>query len=315
MQNPGHDFASPVLASPQQRRGAAAPWTHAQVGAIRGVLACVLLMSTGACSSLGFIPGLGGGPTSSAVEPVKPAQVANAVTDARTKMQLSPQEPYWPFHLGELYAAADSNALAVSSLNSALSINPAYAPAASLLSRIYYDAGMYAQGVTLLEDFLARNPAAPDALRAALALHLEALGDVDRAQAALAACPPDSRDARSARMLVSLRGADPQSALATAKQALDADSKNPANQNNYGVALLCAGRPVEAREAFRAALEMNERLPGALYNMAIVETFYFFDEHAGREWFTRYKQVASADPDDLTTRFDTDVTRTGAARH
>lgn len=315
MQEHGHDFASSVLASPQRRRGAAAPWTRHQVGAIRGVLAGILLASAGGCSWLGSIPGFGGGSASSAVEPMKPAQVVDAVTEARTRMQLAPKEPYWPFRLGELYAAADSNALAVSNLNAALAVDPSYAPAASLLSRIYYDANMNAQGVTLLEDFLARNPNAPDALRAALALHFEALGDIDRAQAALAACAADSRDAHSARMLVSLRGADPQAALAAAKQALDADSKSAANQNNYGIALLCAGRPVEARAAFRTALELNKRLPGALYNMAIVETFYFFDEDAGREWFARYKQVASADPDDLTTRFETDVTRTGASRH
>jgi hypothetical protein len=44
-----------------------------------------------------------------------------------------------------------------------------------------------------------------------------------------------------------------------------------------------------------------------MYNMAIVEAFYFFDKDAGREWFARYKQLASDDPDDLTSVFGADV--------
>jgi len=73
--------------------------------------------------------------------------------------------------------------------------------------------------------------------------------------------------------------------------------------------MLYAGRPVEARSAFLTALKLDERLPGALYNMAIVEAFYFFDEEEGRKWFARYKQYASEDPDDLEAVFGTDLTK------
>ena len=41
--------------------------------------------------------------------------------------------------------------------------------------------------------------------------------------------------------------------------------------------------------------------------MAIVEAFYFFNEKKAREWFTRYQQFASEDPDDLATQLGTTV--------
>jgi tetratricopeptide (TPR) repeat protein len=125
----------------------------------------------------------------------------------------------------------------------------------------------------------------------------------------LSQCASDSRDARAARTLVALSGDDVGAVLAAAQQALDGD-KSAANYNNYGIALLYAGRPIEARNAFRSALELNKQLAGALYNMAIVETFYFFDEAAGREWFARYRRYASEDPDNLTARFEADVSKT-----
>ncbi len=272
------------------------------------VLAAVLVTAASGCSSLGFLPGVGNQSTSERVD-IKSEQVVDEMTSARAHMQLAPREPYWPYRMGELYAAADSAALAVSYLNAALSVDPSYAPAAVSLSRIYYGAKMHPQAVTLLDDFLARDPAAPDALRAALALHLEALGEIERAQSVLSACANESRDAYVARAMIALQGSDAPAALAAAKQALDAD-KSAANYNNYGIALLYAGRPIEARDAFGKALDLNEQLPGALYNMAIVETFYFFDEAAGREWFARYRQYASEDPDGLASRLGADVSKT-----
>jgi hypothetical protein len=70
---------------------------------------------------------------------------------------------------------------------------------------------------------------------------------------------------------------------------------------------------VEAREHFKNALSIDDEMPGALYNMAIVEAFYFFDEAAGREWFARYKKVATDDPDDLVARLGPKVTSSGNA--
>jgi Tfp pilus assembly protein PilF len=98
--------------------------------------------------------------------------------------------------------------------------------------------------------------------------------------------------------------------LSTAQKALDDDKHSAANHNNYGIALLVAGRPFEARDEFRAALDLNDGLAGALYNMAIVESFYFFDDAAGRDWYTRYLRVDSADPDNLKAHFDADVSST-----
>jgi len=296
MKDVRRDFACPLLASREAR----------------ALLIVLLVVTSSGCSSLGFLPGVGGGSKSTHVDQLSPQEAVDEVSATRAKMTLAPKEPYWPFHLGELYVAADSTALAVRSLQQSLALDASYAPAASLLSKIYYDAAMHAEGIDLLEGFLSHNPTAPDALRAALALHYEAIGEIEKANAALAGCANNARDAQNARVMVALRGTDAQAALANAKRALDADDKSAANHNNYGIALLYAGRPLEAREAFRAALDLNKKLPGALYNMAIVETFYFFDDAAGREWFSRYKQFASEDPDNLTARFQADVSRTGS---
>jgi len=243
---------------------------------------------------------------------MKPEQAIDELTSTRAKLALAPNEPYWAFRMGELYAAADSSALAVQYLQKSLAVDGSYQPAAALLSKLYYDAGMFAQGVDLLDGFIARNPNAAGEIRAALALQLEAAGESARADAVIAQCSTES-SAAQVRAYMTLRGQDPKSALASAKQALDADESSAANHNNYGIALLHAGRPVEAREHFKNALSIDKKLPGALYNMAIVEAFYFFDEAAGREWFAKYKQVASDDPDDLAARFGAKVTASGNA--
>ena len=270
------------------------------------VLSCSLLLSANGCSWLGS--GSSGDPTilkdggnASAEE------IAVALAATRDEMRRAPDEPYWPFHLGQIYGAVDSTAQAVSHLQTALIVDPGYAPAAALLSKIYYEAERYDVAVVLLDDFLSQNPAAPDALRAALALHLEATDDLERAEAVLRECSDDSDEVRAAKTFVSLRGNDLDSVLETAGRAVDANPKSAANHNNYGIALLYAGRPIEARKAFEKALDLNDKLPGALYNMAIVEAFYFFDEEKGKKWFERYRQYANDDPDDLTSVFSAAV--------
>ncbi len=276
----------------------------------RLALGALLLAATAGCGGLGIVPGMGG---DAKQETIEPEEAVDQLAATRAKLSLSPNEPYWSLRMGELYAAADSATLAVQYLGKSLAVDPSYAPAASLLSKTYYDAGMYAQGVDLLDGFVARNPHAPDEIRVALALHLDALGETDRTQAVLAQCTSGSETASEARAFVALRGQNPKSALQSAKQALDANDGSAVNHNNYGIALLHAGRPVEAREHFKNALSIDDKLPGALYNMAIVEGFYFFDEAAGREWFARYKKVATDDPDDLAARFGTKVTASGNA--
>jgi len=280
-----------------------------RMGAVRHARAAALLLASGlllasmnGCSWLG----LGGG--ARPAEKMDGDARSNAIDEARAKSQLYPAEPYWPYRMGEVYAAMDSTGAATSALRAALARDAAYAPAISLLSRIQYDAGEHDEAIAMLNGYIEAHPDAPDELRAALALHLDAVDDVEGAEAAVAACTGSSGDVYAARTYVMLRGNAPTTALATARAALDADG-NAVNYNNYGVALLHAGKPMEAREAFREALKRDGALAGALYNMSLVEVFYFFDESTGRQWFDRYTQVALEDPDDLASVFKVDMTR------
>ena len=302
-----NDFAWLGFASPGRGKRTTAPsrtWRKAALC----LFAIFILTTANGCSYVGKLWPFGG-QTVNRIDEIaeNPEQIAAALEATRVRMQLAPEEPYWPFHMGELYGATDSTAQATSHLKVALDINPTYAPAAALLSKLYYQSGTHEEAVTLLDGFVTGDADTPDALRAALALHLEALGELDRAQAVLDDCADNSKEARAARTFVSLRGNDLEPVLNTAKQALEDDPRSAVNHNNYGIALLHAGRPVEARKAFEDALALNKALPGALYNMAIVEAFYFFNEEAGRQWFARYKQHASDDPDDLTSAFGTDL--------
>lgn len=299
------DFASRLLASP---RGAHRPYRHHVQTALLGILCTVVF---GGCSSLGLGGKGGARDADSRQETPKPDEFART----RATMQATPREPYWPYHLAQLYLNTDSTSAAIDNLKRSLDVNPNYAPAVSLLSRIYYDARMYPQAVTLLDGYLSRNAGASDALRAALALNYEALGDADKADAALAACSTESREADGARVLAMLGRNDANALLAGAKRALDDDTHSAANHNNYGIALLVAGRPYEARDEFKTALELNDELAGALYNMAIVETFYFFDDALGREWYTRYLRIGHEDPDNLKAHFEAVVSTTGPAPH
>ncbi len=301
---------SKYLDTKQEQLGATAPFmTNLLHDFARPALAVILLAATAGCGGLGFVPGVGG----DAPKPIEREEAVDQLTATRAKLALAPSEPYWSFRMGELYDAADSTALAMQYLGKSLGVDPAYEPAVALLSKLYYQAGMFAQGIDLLDGFLARKPQSSDEIRVALALHLDAIGDTERAQSVLAQCTNGSEPVQEARTYVALRGQNPKSALASAKQALDADDGSAVNHNNYGIALLHAGRPVEAREHFKNALSIDDEMPGALYNMAIVEAFYFFDEAAGREWFARYKKVATDDPDDLVARLGPKVTSSGNA--
>jgi len=135
--------------------------------------------------------------------------------------------------------------------------------------------------------------------------YLATLGEAD---AVLATCSEDSPPTAGVRTYLGLQGDDVAGATAAAAQALEADPASAANHNNNGIALLYAGKPAEARAAFMAALDLDEALPGALYNLAIVETFYFYDPDAGRQWFARYRELASDDPDDLATTLGFEMT-------
>lgn len=267
------------------------------------------------CTVLSGCSMLGTGGEQAGVQSRQEEPKPDAFAETRAQMTAAPREPYWPCHLAELYLGKESSAEAIDQLKASLAIDPNYAPSVSLLSQIYYNAHMYPQAVNLLEDYLARNAQAPDALRASLALNYEALGDTDKADAALASCSAGARDAQCPRVLASLRKNDATALLAEARKALDTDDRSAANHNNYGIALLVAGRPFDARDEFKKALDIDGGLAGALYNMAIVHTFYFFDDTSGRDWYARYLKVDNDDPDNLKAHFDAVVTSTEPAAH
>lgn len=165
-----------------------------------------------------------------------------------------------------------------------------------------HGAGRHAEAIEILSQWLvARSTRDADegTVRAALAVHHEALGEVAEAAAALAPCAGDEPAVARVRTWLNLRGDGFGEALADAKRAADFAPASAADRNNYGVALLYAGRPAEAREAFLAARELDPALPGALYNLAIVESVYFFDDHAARRWLADYRRLSSDDPDGL----------------
>jgi tetratricopeptide (TPR) repeat protein len=162
-----------------------------------------------------------------------------------------------------------------------------------------YRLGRHAEAVALLEPWLSAHQDASPAVRAALAVHHEALGQVDEAAAALAPCADDDPAVARARTWLNLRGDGFTTALDDAKRAAELAPDSAADRNNYGIALLYAGRPAEAREAFLAAREMDPALPGALYNLAIVESVYFFDDDSARRWLAAYRRLDDADPDGL----------------
>lgn len=222
---------------------------------------------------------------------------------------LDPKQPYWAFRAGQLYAGADSLARAEAWLRTALARDGAYAPALALLSKLYWDAGRHEEGVRLLESARARTGAFPEGfppeLLAGLALHYDALDrTVDAEAAAAEVARPDPDATGSALVYVRLRGRSPESAASLAEAALDRDGKSAVRHNNLGIARLRAGDPVAARKSFLKAIDLDPRLPGPYYNLAILEKYYALDDLAGARWFAEYRRRSSDDPDGLARAFD-----------
>jgi len=194
-------------------------------------------------------------------------------------------------------------------LRAALAADP-YEPAAlSRLSKILWDEARHDEAVALLEAARAGAPRFPDELALALALHHDARGDVEEADAIAASLErrlDDWARGGSALTFLRLRGDSFAAAEAVARHALQA-RESASNHNNLGIALLYAGKPEEARESFLAARERDPALPGPLYNLAIVDRFYRFDEAAARDWFRRYRELSDEDPDGLAGLLDVKV--------
>ena len=224
------------------------------------------------------------------------------VLEAREQMAIAPNEPYWPYRLGEIYLESDSLPRAEAALRTSLHRDSSYAPALSLLSKLYYDAGRHQEAVEMLESARAQAAAGavPPGLLAGLALHYEALGRRDIAGGLVREVPGSARgDSRSATVYVTLRGEDPAAATDLASSALHDDGRSAVNHNNYGITRLRAGDPKAARDAFLRAIDIDPRLPGPYYNLALLEHFYLFDDEAAAEWLKAYRQRAGEDPDGL----------------
>jgi tetratricopeptide (TPR) repeat protein len=225
--------------------------------------------------------------------------------DVREQATLDPKQPYWSYRIAQIYLDTDSLASAEASLKASLARDPDYGPALSLLSKLYYEAGRHEEAVTLLEAARVHaGGSLPPDLLAGLALHYDALGRLDLAAGtATAAARGEDADARSALVYVTLRGNHPETAAAPATAAVDDDPRSAANQNNYGITRLRAGDPAAARIAFLKAIELDPKLPGPYYNLAILEKFYLFDDEHAARWFKAYRDRDQSDPDSLAQAF------------
>lgn len=219
-----------------------------------------------------------------------------------------PSEPYWPYAHANALLAADSLAAAEAELMRALALDPTYAPALSRLAELEFRAGRYREGVTLLEPVRLQPesfaPAARARLLAALALHADALGDVAKARAALAAAGDAvAKGAGSAAVYVTLRGETPDAATAMAREAAGREGRSAVARNNLGITRLRSGDLDGARRAFADAIERDPALAGPYYNLAILEKYWRFDDAAATRWFREYWQRSHDDPDGLYPAF------------
>ncbi|HTM57172.1 MAG TPA: tetratricopeptide repeat protein [Candidatus Udaeobacter sp.] len=239
---------------------------------------------------------------------IVPETTASREATAREKCASAPAEPYWPFQLAELYVDADSIGQAESALRESLHRDAHYAPALSLLSKIYFESGRHEQAIRLLET--ARGGSgelpgeAPPELAADLAIEYDAVDDLARARATLADVRGESKSLTSARVYLTLRGTHPDSAASLAADAVNEDGHSAANHNNYGIAQLRAGDVEGARRSFLKAIDLDSKLAGPYYNLAILDEFFVFDDDAALKWFRAYRERSHADPDSLEAVFE-----------
>jgi len=263
--------------------------------ALRLLTSAILLaagLTLSGCAGMSKL-GLGGGGGAAA----RP----DAIAEARAEAALAPAEPYWHFRIAELYVASDSLVRAESALHAALARDPVYVPALALLSKLQFDAGRHVEAIGLLEAARARNDAFPDgfpqALIAGLALHYDALGRSGEADALLEQVPRPDGQVGPAVVYLKLRAAADAADLAS--QAVWNDARSAVNQNNWGIIRLKAGDPNNARKAFLKAIELDPKLAGPYYNLALLEKYWMLDDQAAADWFTKYRDRSSDDPDGM----------------
>ncbi len=261
-------------------------------------LAVAMLVASIAANGCASIPLVG--------KPASHEKSPEVVSDVAFLTRLSseqPSEPYWPFRLAEVLVAEGQADAADYHMKTALERDPTYEPALALRAKTQYDAGRFEEGAALLEG--ARDQLGgvlPVELATALALHYVALGRVEEADAIAKSVEDRSVDWKrngSALVYLRLKGENFLDSPEIARKALDADPSSAANFNNYGITQLYGGDPEGAKESFLKAHDLDPDLPGAMYNLAIVEHFYFFDDDGAREWYRRYRRLSPEDPDRL----------------
>lgn len=273
---------------------------------LRGLaLVCAAILAGAGCNR----------PPAPETDPLAPASTASSrieteMLEARAQADARPAEPYFPHRIGELEESRGDLAEAERALLGALERDPLYGPSLCLLTEIYYRSGRNEDAIAVLREaksgFEELGRVFPDRLRAALALHYEALGDVARAAEVLIPLRREGahwREVGSVLTYVTLQGEGYETAPPLAERAVRADDRSAVNHNNKGIAFLQQGQPVQARESFLRALEIDPDLAAAMYNLAIVEKYYFFDETEARDWFGRYAARSDEDPDQLRDVF------------
>jgi len=228
------------------------------------------------------------------------------MAELEREQTLTPSEPYWAFRVGELAAESGRVEEAEHAWKRALAIKADYAPALSHLTRKLYREDRHLEAIELLEDLCASSAGCREELLAALALHYEAIGEQERAESIVLPYRIHGDHWKSMGATITyltLQGAAFAEAPRLAERALTSSPESAANCNNFGIALLQEGRPEEARNYFLKALEIEPRRPGPLYNLAIVERFYFFDDDASLSYFARYRELSDDDPDGLGELF------------
>lgn len=239
-----------------------------------------------------------------------PRRDRSKLGDAREQAALSPAQPYWPYREATLLFEADSTEAAERALRESLRRDPDYAPSLARWSKLMWDEKRHVEAIERLEAARARRGTLAPELAAGLALHYDAVDRPDRARDVLATLAgDDARGTASARTYVTLRGEHPEAATDLAVTALGDDPKSAAAQNNYGIARLRAGDPVSAKKAFQKALDLDPRLPGPHYNLAILEKFYLLDDEAAEKWIASYWKRATDDPDSLRHVFEAPARR------
>lgn len=219
----------------------------------------------------------------------------------RSQAALQSSEAYWPQRLAEIHFARAQRDSATHYCAEALRRSPDYPAALALRSRLHYELGEHQQAADMLRTADARQALSP-ALLAGLALHLERLEHYDAADAIYARLEP-APETSSVLIYRRLSGEEFPQALELAEQAVARDPNDAQTLNNHAVALLYAGAPSRAKEQLLRAHALDAKLPGPLYNLAIVDRYYFFDEAASRQWLSDYLRLSSEDPDGLVESF------------